>query len=172
MTRKAVAALVLAAAVAGCGDDDVDPPEPRATAPGADLQLRVQVRDGQDDLWRDQARVRAGDDVDIRLLVANTGGRQSEAVRARLVLPDDLEYLRGTAAEYKVPPPGTGAPIAGDDVLATSGFNVRPLPAGGETEYQLAARVERSGSGEESVRAVLTGEGGTARDAATVRVGA
>jgi len=136
----------------------------------ADLQARVEVRAERDDLWRPSADVAPGEEVEVRLRLANTGARQAAGLRGGLVLPAGLRYVGGTAAQYKVPGPvGTGAPIDGGRFVG-AGFALRPLPGDGRAAYQIVARVPRGARGSLRVLGRVTGEGGPVSDTATVRV--
>lgn len=167
--RLLIALATVAAGSIGCGGDDVEPRGAGATGP-ANLQARVEVRAERNDLWRPSADVAPGGDVDVRLRVANKGAEQAQGLRGGIVLPAGLRYVRGSAAEYRIPPStGTGAPIDGRRFIGGA-FPIRALPGEDVTTYQIAARVPSASRGSLTVRGRVTGEGGPASDTATIRV--
>jgi len=169
-SSSALMVLALIGGAAGCGGDD-EPVRAAQAAPGAaDLQARVEVRAGRDDLWRRAATVAPGEEVAVRLSLANNGGRQAKSLFGGIVLPPGLTYVRGSAAEYKVPPPeGTGAPIDGGRLVGAR-FPIRPLPAGDVTSYRFQARVAPGVRGTRRVRGRVTGQADRASAVATIRV--
>ena len=162
------AILILGAAgpIAACGDDPA-PPVRDASAPDADLRAQLEVRGESEDVWAETARERPAGESELRLAVANTGGLQASGVRVKLALPEGMRLI--DAFEHKVGPPASGEPRDGDTFLGGRGHDARPLPAGDETTYRFRVKLPRGG-GRLPVRAIVTGDGGPARDGATIRL--
>lgn len=172
-----VLALVLAAALAGCGGatrvsgtDKNAPSKPAPPGPDApSLHLALEARTGSAGIWSRQVRASPGEAIDIRLRIRNGGRRQTGDVLATLRLPRGVQMDPGSVHTQDVSAPALGDPVADpQDLTGGRGILLDPFGPYAASEVRLVARVPRA-RGTLRASARVRAAGTSATSALTIR---
>lgn len=96
--------------------------------------------------WKEEANVKVGDKIDIRLQYKNTSDSTQNDVAARIVLPDGLRFVEGSGRLINSSHPD-GVPLEGD-YLVSNGVVVGNYEPNESAQIILTAEVTKDGLSE------------------------
>lgn len=137
MARRALVALVAAAALAGCGSSTPKPAHPGPAGPllHADLQVLGTASQG----WTHAVSATPGESLSLRIPIRNDGQSQLPDLVATLRAPNELVVRPDTVVVQPVHIPALGRPIGG--LLTPAGADLGPFPGESATQVQFVAVV-------------------------------
>ena len=104
------------------------------------LDTQVRLIGSADEPWQKEGAAEIGDTVEFQLTYENTDDFTQEDVVIRSVLPDNLEYVAGSAVLYNVNHPN-GLVLDTDAVVADNGINIGAYTAGSNAFVRFTAKV-------------------------------
>ena len=104
------------------------------------LSIQKEVKLLGTDTWSEQVKAKSGDTVRYRIQVKNTGNTTLNGVVVRDILPNNLEYIKGTTtivnANHKTPV------TLSDNIVSDSGINIGDYAAGANAVLYFNAKVK------------------------------
>lgn len=104
------------------------------------LSIQKEVKLLGTDTWSEQVKAKSGDTVRYRIQVKNTGNTDLKGVVVRDVLPENLEYIKGSTTIVNS---NHSTPLTlSDDIVSTTGINTGDYGAGALAVLYFNAKVK------------------------------
>jgi uncharacterized repeat protein (TIGR01451 family) len=105
-----------------------------------DLEVQKEVKILGTDTWSEQVKAKSGDTVRYRIQVKNTGTASLKGIVVRDLLPDSLEYIKGTTTIVNA---NHHEPVTlSDNIVSTNGINIGDYAAGANAVLYFNAKVK------------------------------